>query len=139
MNTLSFNTVAEQLLHVVLKLYGLTLREIVLDFIKDINGIEWFIGCRSFKVVPRVKVEDVLDKVKGGLVLDLVKNNAEVRKRKLELKREELVEKATTSTLCKLCKIKFRREQLRRVVTDSMLSKFVSHLRKRGVFTFDFS
>ena len=81
-----------------------------MDFIKDINGIEWFVGCRAFKVVPKIKKADTLDKLKTGFVLDLFRDNAEVKKRQAEIKKEQLIEKATTSTLCKLCKIKHRRE-----------------------------
>lgn len=44
---------AEQLIKFIVKQYGITLSEIYLDFIKDLNGVEWLIGCKGFKVVDK--------------------------------------------------------------------------------------
>ena len=54
---------------------------------------------------------------------------------KVEL--EEKLDEATTIIMCKLCKIKFRKEELQKVVTTTMLLKFIQHQRKRGVFLFE--
>eukprot|EP00347_Sterkiella_histriomuscorum_P020821 403336337 len=124
MNTFSFHQVAEQLILLIQKHYGITIKEIVLDFIKDINGVEWLIGCRAFKTVPRQDAASSSDKFRHGLLFDLLRNNSEARLMHQRLKKEQLIEKATTATICKLCKIKFRKEQMQRVVTDTLLAKF---------------
>ncbi len=41
---------ADQLIEFIFKRYSLQLSSIVIDFIKDTHGIEYFIGVKSFKV-----------------------------------------------------------------------------------------
>jgi len=55
-----------------------------------------------------------------------------MRKAKSELR----LEKATTTGHCRLCKVNFRKEELSKVLTSSIITRFLSHLRKRGVFLF---
>lgn len=66
-----------------------------------------------------------------------LKGNSETREAYVNRQRQMLLEKATTSSKCKICKIKFRREELKRVVTDTLITTLTAHLRKRGVFTLE--
>jgi hypothetical protein len=50
----------------------LTLSEIVLDFLKDINEVEWFLGCKGFKVVQKHEViKDVSLRFKKSMLQNL--------------------------------------------------------------------
>ena len=141
MSSFNFGAVAEQLITFILKHYGITVKQIVLDFVKDLNGTEWLLGCKAFKTVKKhaTREHSQHDKLRNAFLKSLSRTSTEAKKLLIFQKREQLIEDATTSAFCKLCKINFRRDQLRRLVTDSMILRLISHLRKRGVFTFEFS
>ena len=85
MHSFSFPQVADQLLLFLLKHYGLTLKQIGLDFIRDYNGVEWLIGCKAFKTVPRGSDQNktLLDKFGKAFMTDILSqtNNKEARKK----------------------------------------------------------
>ena len=73
-----------------------------MDFVKDLEGTEWFIGCKAFKIVERQtdKYISKKDKIANSFIYSLLyssRNNAEVRKAVILAKKEELMERTTTS------------------------------------------
>jgi len=66
-HTFSFHSVAEQLIEAAARLYGIQITEIVVDFIKDRAGVEWFIGVKAFRFVPK-KQETTIEKLRNAFI-----------------------------------------------------------------------
>ena len=89
---------------------------IVFDFIQDIEGRNWFINCKYLEQQGTKTMEDYLKK----------------------LTQEENVYKSslaqlTTSIFCKLCSIKFKKDEASKVLTYKLLWELVQHLKKRNI------
>jgi hypothetical protein len=91
--------------------------EMILDFVKDSSGTEWFIGVKGFRVRNGNEKMTMAESFGKGLLKDIkVVNydNKDLDNVLIEGKKDQKFEDATIFSTCKLCKCMFRKEQLKR-------------------------
>lgn len=107
----------KSILNFILKACNLRLKTIVADFIKDKNGEIWFVDLKSFKV-PKIFYSVYLEspgKIETKLKKDMTK----------------------TSAKCRLCNMKYSKEELHQLLTMNMIIEYKKHLNERGIFAFE--
>lgn len=101
------------------KNYNIRIKEIVCDFIQDIEGKIWFINCKKIQSETTRTMQDYIAQ-EGDAGDKLGKNT---------------LAQLTCSVYCKLCGIKFKKDDASKVLTYKLLWELVQHLKKRNIYS----
>ena len=107
---------ANQIVKYVQKWMQLSLKLIVIDFMKDERGIIYFLGVKAF---------------------DLVKEPILEQKMPLLLVKKDNFKKFYKTWTCKLCQLPYPRNKITKTVTFKLLYKLKENLKKRGFNYFE--
>ena len=122
-NQREYESIAQQIIGFITKIFKIRISKIVLDFIQDENKIIYLVNIPSFKVD---RYERILEISKGIEV-----------ESKPRLTPSEIFEDKSALVYWKLCKIAFLKNEVSRIVTMKMISELRGHYNKRGIFKFD--
>lgn len=100
--------------------YGFRIRQIVIDFIKNAQGVFVITDVKNFTFDEYEKVRYLQHK------------NQNPYERSLD--QLILKQKASITATCSLCKAGHQRHEVQNTITKKMLYKLNAHLSKRGVF-----
>ncbi|KRX07210.1 hypothetical protein PPERSA_00367 [Pseudocohnilembus persalinus] len=108
----------EELVKLIERNNKVRISEIVCDYIQDIDGKVWLINCRSVKLDQTKSMKDLLTQNKQDDEDDGKGTLAQL----------------TCSVYCKLCGIKFKKDDASKVLTYKLLWELVQHLKKRNIY-----
>ncbi len=103
-----------------LRALRIRLKCVVADFIKDQNGVVWFIDLKSFRV----------PKLHYALYCEMTESPKTAKKPQLQ-------DKMRSYAKCRLCNMKYGKEELQQLLTMNMIIEYKRHLNQRGIFEFD--
>lgn len=109
----------QKIMRVLEREFNIRIKQLVCDFQKDEKNRVWLVGIHSYLVDFDIKIRPML-----------------------KLNGEEAFEKKNSTKIfgqkrCKLCRLKYRSDQINKLITTKMMYELKSHLYKRGIFKFE--
>ena len=108
-----------------LRTLKMRLKNVVADFIKDENGVIWFVDLKSFRVP------------KSHYPLYCCESTQEFELLQLAAGKQKLQDKMRSHAKCRLCGMKYGKEELQQLLTMNMIIEYKKHLNQRGIFEFE--
>lgn len=115
---LEYEKQAQQIVKLVERNNNVRIEQIVLDFIQDIEGKIWFFNCKSIHLQRTLNMSDYI----AGSGEEIGQQG------------KKTLDQLTCSVYCKLCGIKFKKDDASKVLTYKLLWELVQHLKKRNIY-----
>ncbi|EGR33878.1 hypothetical protein IMG5_033670 [Ichthyophthirius multifiliis] len=103
---------AESLVIFLEKNNQIRIKQIVLDFMQDLEGKIWLISMKSILAENTISMEQIIAK---------------------KANKQKTLDQLTCSVYCKLCGIIFKKDDVSKVLTYKLLWELVQHLKKRNL------
>jgi hypothetical protein len=133
----SFEVEASKIVSYLNKGYNIRIQEIILDFLKDDQGVIWLCGCKGFVIDPSTLPKSLLPITEWyeGKQLNGKSEISDTMQEVIEEKRKNLM----SFVHCKLCRLYYTNNELGHLVSVRMLMLFKIHISKRKDLPFDTS
>ncbi|CAG9327889.1 unnamed protein product [Blepharisma stoltei] len=127
-----FEKEAKNLVTYLNKGYNLRIQEIILDYLRDSNGVVWLCGCKSIKI-DESTLANSLQPVEEWWPNS--QKNKPVNSEELEEKKKGLI----SFVHCKLCRLHYPNNELSHLVSVRMLMLYKVHVTQRMDLPWDTS
>ncbi|CAG9311247.1 unnamed protein product [Blepharisma stoltei] len=133
-----YETEAEKIVIYLNKGYNIRIQEIVLDFIRDLNGIIWCSSCKKI-IVDESTIPNSLKPVKEWWPETHLQPDPDNKHKIVPPQAKEKTKKVNSFVHCKLCKLFYPNYELSNLVSVRVLLLFKNHVTQRRKLPWDTS